>query len=52
LNPWLVRGTLSAVIFPSNEYNNGHPCLWQGLLVVIIPVSFTRNSMVVFVEMV
>jgi hypothetical protein len=51
LNPWLARGALSAVVFPSNEYNNGHPCLQQGLLVVIIPMSFTRNSTVVFVEM-
>jgi hypothetical protein len=49
---WLARGPLSAVVFPSNEYNNGHPSLQQGLLVVIIPMSFTRNSTVVFVEMV
>jgi hypothetical protein len=52
LNPWLLHGTLSAIIFPSNKYNNGHPCLRQGLLVVIIPMRFTRNSTVVFVEMV
>jgi hypothetical protein len=26
------------VIFPSNEYNNGHPYLWQGLLVVLVPM--------------
>jgi hypothetical protein len=40
LNAQLARGTLSAVVFPSNEYNNGHPFLWQGLLVVLVPMSF------------
>jgi hypothetical protein len=23
-----VRHFVSCVIFPSNEYNDGHPCLW------------------------
>jgi hypothetical protein len=42
LNAQLVRGTLSlsGVVFPSNEYSNGHPCLRQGLLVVLVPMSF------------
>jgi hypothetical protein len=31
---------VGCVVFPSNEYNNGHPCLWQGLLVVLVPMSF------------
>jgi hypothetical protein len=31
-------GARRFVIFPSNEYNNGHPYLWQGLLVVLVPM--------------
>jgi hypothetical protein len=26
------------VAFPLNEYNDGHPYLWQGLLVVLVPM--------------
>jgi hypothetical protein len=29
---------VGCVIFPSNKYNNGHPCLWQGLLIVLVPI--------------
>jgi hypothetical protein len=28
------------VVCPSNEYNDGHLSLWQGLLVVLVPMSF------------
>jgi hypothetical protein len=31
-------GARRFVIFPSNEYNDGHPYLWQGLLVVLVPM--------------
>jgi hypothetical protein len=29
---------VDCVIFPSNEYNEGHPCLWQQLLLVLVPM--------------
>jgi hypothetical protein len=29
---------VDCVIFPSNEYKEGHPCLWQGLLLVLVPM--------------
>jgi hypothetical protein len=29
---------VGCVIFPSNEYNDGHPCLWQWLLLVLVPM--------------
>jgi hypothetical protein len=32
-----------SVIFPSNEYNDGHPCLRQWLLVVLVPMSFLQE---------
>jgi hypothetical protein len=35
-----ARRFVGCVIFPSNEYNDGHPCLWKGLLVVLLPMSF------------
>jgi hypothetical protein len=35
-----ARHFVGCVVFPSNEYNNGHPCLWQGLLIVLVPMSF------------
>jgi hypothetical protein len=35
--------TKKSVIFPSNEYNDGHPCLRQWLLVVLVPMSFLQE---------
>jgi hypothetical protein len=26
------------VVFPTNEYNEGHPYLWQWLLLVLVPM--------------
>jgi hypothetical protein len=41
---------VSCVVFPSNEYNNGHPCLRQGLLVVLVPmIVYTAKRVIVFV---
>jgi hypothetical protein len=37
IGAWCFVG---CVVFPSKEYNNGHPCLRQGLLVVLVPMSF------------
>jgi hypothetical protein len=34
---------VGCVIFPSNEYNDGHPCLWQWLLVVLVQMSFSQE---------
>ena len=43
---------LCPVLRLSNESNDGHLSLWQGLLVVLVPMSFSSgNSTVVFVEM-
>jgi len=39
-----VARFVGCVIFPSNEYNDGHPCLWQWLLVVLVPMSFLQMS--------
>jgi hypothetical protein len=33
-----LAGKRRFVVFPSNEYNDGHPYLWQGLLVVLVPM--------------
>jgi hypothetical protein len=41
---------VGCVIFPSNKYNNGHPCLWQGLLVVLVPIIvYIAKRVIVFV---
>jgi hypothetical protein len=41
---------VGCVIFPSNEYNNGHPCLQQGLLVVLVPmIVYIAKRVIVFV---
>jgi hypothetical protein len=41
---------VGCVVFPSNEYNNGHPCLWQGLLVVLVPmIVYIAKRVIIFV---
>jgi hypothetical protein len=41
---------VGCVIFPSNEYNNGHPCLRQELLVVLVPmIVYTAKRVIIFV---
>jgi hypothetical protein len=41
---------VGCVIFPLNEYNNGHPCLQQGLLVVLVPmIVYTAKRVIIFV---
>jgi hypothetical protein len=51
LNPWLARSTFaSCVILPSNEYNNSHPCIQQGLLLVLVPmIVYIAKWLIVFV---
>jgi hypothetical protein len=41
-------GARRFVVFPSNEYNNGHPYLWQGLLVVLVPTIVYSAKRLVF----
>jgi hypothetical protein len=37
------------VVFPSNEYNDGHPYLRQGLLVVLLPmIVYMAKRLVIF----
>jgi hypothetical protein len=41
---------VGCVVFPSNEYNNGHLCLRQGLLVVLVlMIVYTAKRVIVFV---
>ena len=41
---------VGCVVFPSNEYNNGHPCLWQGLLIVLVPmIVYIAKRVIIFV---
>jgi hypothetical protein len=50
LNAQLARGILLAVIFPSNKYNNGRLCLWQGLLIVLVPmIVYIAKRVIIFV---
>jgi hypothetical protein len=49
MHDWRVA-FVCCVIFPLNEYNNGHPCLQQGLLVVLVPmIVYTAKRVIVFV---
>ena len=44
-----ARRFVSCVIFPSNEYNDGHPCLWKGLLLVLVPmIVYIAKILVIF----
>jgi hypothetical protein len=47
LNARLARG---ALLFPSNEYNNGHPCLRQGLLLVLVPMILYIAKRLIILE--
>jgi hypothetical protein len=41
---------VGCVLFPSNEYNNGHPCLRQGLLIVLVPIIvYIAKRVIIFV---
>jgi hypothetical protein len=41
---------VGCVVFPSNEYNNGHPCLRQGLLIVLVPmIVYIAKRVIIFV---
>jgi hypothetical protein len=45
-----ARRFFGCVVFPSNEYNNGHQCLWQGLFLVLVPmIVFIAKRLVIFV---
>jgi hypothetical protein len=35
---WMHDCCMALCCFPLNEYNNGHPYLWQWLLVVLVPM--------------
>jgi hypothetical protein len=40
---------IGCVIFPSNKYNNGHPCLWQGMLIVLVPmIMYIAKRVIIF----
>jgi hypothetical protein len=41
-------GAQRFVVFPSNEYNDGHPYLRQGLLVVLVPMIVYSAKRLVF----
>ena len=44
-----ARRFFGCVVFPSNEYNDGHPYLRQGLLVVLVPmIVYMAKRLVVF----
>jgi hypothetical protein len=46
----LARGAFLAVIFPSNEYNNDHQWLQQGLFLVLVPmIVYIAKRLVIFV---
>jgi hypothetical protein len=41
---------VGCVVFPSHEYNNGHPCLWQGLLIVLVPmIVYIAKRVIIFI---
>jgi hypothetical protein len=45
-----ARRFFGCVVFPSNEYNDGHQCLRQGLFLVLVPmIVCIANRLVVFV---
>jgi hypothetical protein len=44
-------GAWCFVVFPLNEYNDGHPYLWQGLLVVLVPmIVYSANRLAFLVQ--
>jgi hypothetical protein len=44
-----ARHFFGCVIIPSNEYNNGHLYLQQGLLVVLVPmIVYMAKRLVIF----
>ena len=48
LNARLARGAL--LFFPSNEYNDGHLCLQQGSLLVLVPmIVYIAKRLIIFV---
>jgi hypothetical protein len=44
-----ARHFFGCVGFPLNEYNDGHPYLWQGLLVVLVAMTvYMAKRLVIF----